>query len=353
LSSITGGSVAGAGDPRARFRTLDESDRARSDHRLFERLADPDDPVDRDVVVERFLPLARRLAARYRGGDEPFDDVFQIACLGLVNAVERYDPARGKAFTSFAVPTIVGEIKRHFRDRTWSIRPPRDLQEQTLRVERARDELGPRLGRAPTVDDIATHLGIEPEDVLEAMAASRGYRAASLDSPRPGGDEDGDETVGDTVGTDDAEYERAEERATLDRLMRSLTARERLVLRLRFEDDLTQQEIGARIGVSQMQVSRIVRNAVDRLRLTAAAEPRAAAARSPNPPHGASGTVIRDQGILGDPRLRRVQPALVDGIDDAAVDQLAAAEGAALQPAAPRPCVPPAARPAGPSAGQA
>jgi RNA polymerase sigma-B factor len=291
--------VAGAGDPRARFRTPDESDRARADQRLFERLADPDDPVDRDMVVERFLPLARQLAARYRGGDEPFDDVFQVACLGLVNAVERFDPGRGRAFTSFAVPTIVGEIKRHFRDRTWSVRPPRDLQEQTLRVERARDELGTRLGRTPTVDDIATRLDIEPEDVLEAMVASSGYRAASLDSPRPGGDEDADATVGDTVGTHDAEYDRAEERATLDRLMRLLTSRERLVLRLRFEDDLTQQEIGARIGVSQMQVSRIVRKAVDRLRQTAATAPAAAPgaeepglARAPERARGASGTVI-------------------------------------------------------------
>jgi RNA polymerase sigma-B factor len=262
----------GAGEPRAPFRTVGESDQVASDRRLFERLADPDDPVDRAVVVERFLPLARRLAARYRGGAEPFDDVFQVACLGLVHAVERFDPGRGRAFTTFAVPTIVGEIKRHFRDRTWSIRPPRDLQEQTLRVERVRDELSVRLGRTPTITDIATALEIEPEDVLEAMMAAHGHRAASLDIPRRAGDEDADETVGETVGTHDAEYDRAEERATLDRLMRSLTARERRVLRLRFEDDLTQQEIGARLGVSAMQVSRIVRNAVDRLRETAAVE---------------------------------------------------------------------------------
>ena len=276
--------MAGAGDPGAAFTAADGGDRARSDRRLFERLADPDDPVDRDAVVERFLPLARRLAARYRGGDEPFDDVFQVACLGLVNAVERFDPDRGRAFTSFAVPTIVGEIKRHFRDRTWSIRPPRDLQEQTLRVERARDDLAPRLGRTPTVDDIATQLDIEPEDVLEAMLASSGYRAPSLDTPRPGDEQEGDATIGDTVGIHDAEYDRVEERATLDRLMRTLTARERMVLRLRFEEDLTQQEIGDRIGVSQMQVSRIVRNAVSRLRQTAAAKPAAPSGAPIGPP---------------------------------------------------------------------
>jgi len=249
-----------------------DRDRARSDRRLFERYFDARDPVDRDAIIERFLPLARQLAARYQRPEEPFDDVFQVACFGLVKAVDRFDADRGVAFSSYAVPTIMGEIKRHFRDRTWAVRVPRDLQDLALRVDRVADSLTRELGRAPTVDELAASIDAHPEDVLEAMQASSAYRATSLETPRTGGDDDPGDTLGDTVGITDDGFLRAEQRAVLHALLRSLTPREREVVRLRFEEDLTQAAIGERIGVSQMQVSRVLRQALGRLRALARVE---------------------------------------------------------------------------------
>ncbi len=243
------------------------ADRATEDRALFERYLDRRDPVDRELLVERFLPLARQLARRYQRPEEPFDDLFQVACLGLVKAIDRFDLEREVAFSSYAVPTILGEIKRYFRDRTWSVRVPRDLQELALRVDRKVSELSTDLRRQPTVSEIAEAVGIEEEDVLEALEASGAYRATSLSAPR-GGEDQGD-TLGDTVGTAEEGFRLAESRATLEQLMRAVTPREREVLRLRFEEDLTQAEIGERIGVSQMQVSRIIRQSIARLRTVA------------------------------------------------------------------------------------
>jgi RNA polymerase sigma-B factor len=226
------------------------------------------DPASRDELIERFLPLARQLARRYQRGDEPIDDLIQVASLGLVKAIDRFDPAREVAFSSFAVPTILGEIKRHFRDRTWSVRVPRDLQELTLAVDRAVSSLSNDLHRPPTVAEIAKELDTGEEQVLEALEASGAYRAASLSAPR-GTEEDGAATLADTLGTDDHGFELAEQRATLERLMATVTPREREVLRLRFQSDLTQAEIGERIGVSQMQVSRLIRQTIARLRAAA------------------------------------------------------------------------------------
>jgi RNA polymerase sigma-B factor len=249
-----------------------DRDRARLDRRLFERYTDEHDPVDRDAIVERFLPLARQLAARYQRPEEPFDDVFQVACFGLIKAVDRFDAERGVAFSSYAVPTIMGEIKRHFRDRTWAVRVPRDLQDLALRVDRVTDELTRQIGRAPTVDELALSIDADPEEVLEAMQASSAYRATSLETPRSSSDEDPGDTLGDTVGIFDEGFTRAEQRAVLHALLRSLTPREREVVRLRFEEDLTQAAIGERIGVSQMQVSRVLRQALARLRALARVE---------------------------------------------------------------------------------
>jgi RNA polymerase sigma-B factor len=243
-------------------------DRSAEDRALFERYLDKRDPVDRELLVERFLPLARQLARRYQRPEEPFDDLFQVACLGLVKAIDRFDLSRDVAFSSYAVPTILGEIKRYFRDRTWSVRVPRDLQELALRVDRKVSELSTDLRRQPTVTEIAEAVGIEEEDVLEALEASGAYRATSLSTPR-GNDDDAGETLGDTVGTSEEGFGLAESRATLEQLMRAVTPREREVLRLRFEEDLTQAEIGERIGVSQMQVSRIIRQSIARLRTVA------------------------------------------------------------------------------------
>ena len=246
--------------------------RSQEERLLFTRLARTRDPALRDTLIQRYLPLARQLARRYQRPDEPIDDLVQVASLGLVKAVDRFDATREVAFSSYAVPTILGEIKRHFRDRTWSVRVPRDLQEMALRVERAVGDLTRDLHRSPSVDELARHLGISQEHALEALEAAGAYHATSLDTPRGSETEPGD-TLADTIGGDEYGYVRAEERATIDQLMRTITPREREVLRLRFEEDLTQAEIGELIGVSQMQVSRLIRQSVSRLRLAAQTAP--------------------------------------------------------------------------------
>jgi RNA polymerase sigma-B factor len=242
-----------------------DAQRVAEDRALFARYLDRRDPVDRDALVERFLPLARQLARRYERPDVPFDDLFQVACLGLVNAIERFDLERQAAFSSYAVPTILGEIKRYFRDRTWSVRVPRDLQELSLKVDRVALELDHELQRSPTVAEIVAEVGAGQEAVLEALEASGAYKAASLQAPW-GTDEDSGDTLGDGIGIEERGFAAAEDRATIDRLMRVITPREREVLRLRFAEDLTQAEIGEEVGVSQMQVSRIIRQSVSRLR---------------------------------------------------------------------------------------
>jgi RNA polymerase sigma-B factor len=245
--------------------------RAEEDRVLFARYLDKRDPVDRDVLVERFLPLARNLARRYQVSHEPFDDLFQVACMGLVKAIDRFDPKRGIAFSSYAVPTIAGEIKRYFRDRTWSVRVPRDLQELALKVDGTVSKLSLALNRQPTVAEIATSVGVDEEQIIEALEAYRAYNATSLQTPR-GGDSGDDDTLGDMLGTEELGFARAEQRATLRRLMRVLTPRERTIVRLRFEHDLTQSEIGEQVGLSQMQVSRILRRSLARLRYVAASD---------------------------------------------------------------------------------
>jgi RNA polymerase sigma-B factor len=250
------------------LRELDNG-RAWKDRSLFQRYVDERDPVDRQLLIERFLPLARQLAGRYRRAAEPFDDRFQVACVGLIKAIDRFDLEREIAFSTFAVPTILGELRRYFRDRTWSVRVPRELQELTLKVDRAVSDLTLALQRAPTVGEIAASVAAEEAEVLEALHAAGAYRATSLDAPRGNGDDDSDDTLGDTLSADDNHFARAEDRATLARLARGITSREREILRLRFAEDLTEAEIGERIGLSQMQVSRIIRQALLRLQVSA------------------------------------------------------------------------------------
>jgi RNA polymerase sigma-B factor len=250
----------------------DDGERAARDRALFRQYVDGQDRVGRDAVIERFLPLARRLALRYLRPSESFEDVYQVACLALVNAVDRFEADRGIAFSSYAVPTIVGEIKRYYRDKTWAVHVSRDLLEAALRVERAGGELSTRLGRPPTVTEIAGHLDVTEEDVLEAREAAFARTAGSLERPRVPGEDDDAATLGDTLGGVDPGFEQAEHRATLSSLARCLSARDREIIRLRMEEDLTQGAIGERIGISQMQVSRVLRGAMERLR-EAAAEP--------------------------------------------------------------------------------
>ena len=238
--------------------------RAAEDRRLLDRYHRLGDRAAREEIVQRFLPLARQLARRYAGAGEPLEDLIQVASLGLVKAVDRFDPSRAVAFSSFAVPTILGELKRHFRDKGWSVRVPRDLQELALRLDRVAEELARELGRAPTPHELATRLDVSEEDVLEAREAAHAYRAVSLDRPRSD-DEEGAPSVADAMGGEDPGFRHAEDAATVDQLLRALAPREREVLRLRFVEDLTQQEIGDRIGVSQMHVSRLIRQAIARL----------------------------------------------------------------------------------------
>ena len=256
-----GNGGTGSGYPRAGD---DREARAREDRRLLERYHNEGDRAARDALVERFLPLARQLARRYQRGSEPLDDLIQVASLGLLKAIDRFDPDRPSAFSSFAVPTILGELKRHFRDRGWSVRVPRDLQEMAVRVERVAEELSRELGRTPTPGEMADHIGTTAEQVMEAREAAGAYRAVSLDRPRDD-DEEG-EGIAEAMGAEDPGFDLAEDAATVERLMSVLGDREREVLRLRFQEDLTQSEIGARIGVSQMHVSRLIRQAVTRLR---------------------------------------------------------------------------------------
>lgn len=237
--------------------------RTRADRALFERLVDGD-PTARRLLVERFMPLARSVARRYEHRGEPLDDLVQVASLALVKAIDRYDVSRGHAFSTFAVPTIAGELKRHFRDRSWAVRPPRGMQELVQRVDRVSSRLSQELDRAPTVAELAEAAGADEEQILEALQARTGRAALSLQAPA--GHNDDASTLADTLGYDDRGFADADASALLGALFSSLPTRSIAVLRMRFEEDLTQAEIGERIGVSQMQVSRIIRRAIADLR---------------------------------------------------------------------------------------
>jgi RNA polymerase sigma-B factor len=247
-----------------------ERDRAK-ERSLFVRVQRDGDRAARETLVERFLPLARELARRYARGNEPLDDLIQVASLGLLKAIDRFDPTRRTAFSSFAVPTIVGELKRHFRDKGWSLRVPRDLQELAIRVERVADDLESELRRSPTADEIARRIGVRTEQVLDAREAAAAYRAVSLHRPRDNA-EAGEDLV-DAIGGEDPAYHLADDAVTIERLMSGLTDREREILHLRFVEDLTQSEIGARVGLSQMHISRLIRHAIAQLRQAAESGP--------------------------------------------------------------------------------
>ena len=236
------------------------------DRELFGRLRLDGDRNARDELVCRHLPLARKLARRYTRTPEPFDDLFQVASFALVKAVDRFDPDLGIAFTSFAVPTILGELKRHFRDKGSSIHLPRGLQELVLKVQTAETKLSEQTQRSPTVVEIAEHLSVDVEQVLEALDAIAARRAESLDAPLSGADTDGPATIHDKLGTDDDRYALIDMSASLAAGIKRLRAADRRVLELRVRDELTQSEIADRLGVSQMQVSRILRRVTDELR---------------------------------------------------------------------------------------
>jgi RNA polymerase sigma-B factor len=243
--------------------STDRARRQRQDHRLAQRQK-RGEPGARDQLIERYMPLARSLALRYRRASEPLDDLIQVASVGLVKAVDRWDPDRGLAFSSYAVPTILGELRRYFRDSTWDVRPARDMQELCLAVEEARDALWIELGRSPTVEDLAAHVRRSPEEVMEALQASDGRSLRSLDAPVH--EEEGDSaSAGELIGDMDPGFDRVEAGATIEQLTSILDERAREILRLRFSEDLLQSEIAERVGCSQMHVSRIIRSSLERL----------------------------------------------------------------------------------------
>jgi RNA polymerase sigma-B factor len=235
--------------------------RRREQDELFRRYKTSRDPALRDAIAERFLPLVHSLAGRYARGSEPMDDLVQVGSIGLLNAIDRYDPDNGTAFSSFAVPTIVGEIKRHFRDRTWSVRVPRSLQELSGRIRAAESDLGGSLGRSPTAAELAAELGTDIEGLLSARAVAACQYADSLERIIGADDADG-KTVADRFEVTDPGFGAVDDAFTLSTLMHGLDERMREILRLRFEQDLTQSEIAERVGISQMHVSRLIRDAL-------------------------------------------------------------------------------------------
>jgi len=228
---------------------------------LLRRWHEEGDRAAREEVTERMLPLARSLARRYAGKGEPLDDLEQVASLGLLKAIDRFDVSRDVRFATFAVPTIAGELKRHFRDRGWMLRVPRDVQELSARVSRCREALTRELGRSPTVEEVATTLGASVEAVLDALRAADAYRMMSLDEPLAEG-----AGALEAIGGDDEGYALAEHRVMLRRGLEGLGAREREIVRLRYYEGLTQREIARAVGVSQMHVSRLIRRSIDAMR---------------------------------------------------------------------------------------
>jgi len=232
---------------------------------LFRRWQRDGEAEAREALVRQYMPLARGLARRYGRSSEPYEDLLQVASLGLLKALDRYDADRGHPFASFAVPTILGEMRRYFRDSGWAVHVPRGAQERALKVRDAQERLANRNGRAPTVNQLAEYLELDIEAVIDALQAVNAYDTLSLDAPRPSAD---GEVVayGESLGSEDERYELVELDATLASVLGDIPPRERLILHMRFVEDLTQTEIAQRLGISQMQVSRLLRRSLEQLR---------------------------------------------------------------------------------------
>jgi RNA polymerase sigma-B factor len=232
---------------------------------LLRRYHEEGDLGARDQLIEQYMSLVRSLARRYAYRGEQLDDLVQIGAIGLIKAIDRFDLERGVELTTYATPNIIGEIKRHFRDKGWSVRVPRGLQELSVQLSRLVEQLTVQLGRSPTIAEIAKEAGVEEEQVLEALESGRAYSSVSL-SAGGIGDEDGDLDPLETIGTEEHEYEVSEDRAVLEPGFRVLDERERRILHLRFFEGLTQSQIAQQIGISQMHVSRLIRRALEKIR---------------------------------------------------------------------------------------
>jgi len=232
----------------------------------------PDRPRVRQRLIEAYVPLAEHLARRFRNRGEPYDDLVQVACLALVKSVDGYDHSRGAAFTSYAIPMILGELKRHFRDKGWNVRVPRRLQELRLDIGKAGADLAQKLGHSPTVSELAEHLNVSDDDVIEAMESGHAYRALSLHAP-VAGDDSGAE-LADMLGGLDPDLENVENREALRPLLAKLPQREQRIIVMRFFGNMTQSQIATQLGISQMHVSRLLAHAIGVLREGLLAEAR-------------------------------------------------------------------------------
>jgi RNA polymerase sigma-B factor len=217
-------------------------------------------------LIEMYIPLAEYLARRFRNRGEHFDDLVQVANLGLIKSVDGYDPDRGAAFTSYAIPMIVGELKRHFRDKGWDVRVPRRLQELRLEISKVSGDLAQDLGRSPTVADLARRLEVSEEEIIEGLDCGQAYRALSLDAPAGDSGDAGAAGLGDLLGSDDPDMQNVENREALRPLLAKLPEREQKIIAMRFHGNLTQSQIASALGISQMHVSRLLAGALRTLR---------------------------------------------------------------------------------------
>lgn len=233
---------------------------------LIRRYQEESDEGIQEVLVDQFTPLVETLASKFTKGAEPFEDLVQVGMIGLLAALKRYDPDFGKNFESFAVPTIVGEIKRHIRDKTWSVHVPRRIKELGPRIKKAAEELTIRYQRSPSVDEIAEYLDVTSEEVLETMEMGRSYNAVSVDSPIEANNDGNQVTLLDLVGNQDAGYEQVDQQLLLQKAFQVLTDREQEIIRMTFFDNLSQKQAGDELGISQMHVSRLQRRALRKLR---------------------------------------------------------------------------------------
>ncbi|MEA2424659.1 MAG: polymerase sigma-B factor [Thermoleophilaceae bacterium] len=237
-----------------------------SDRDLLKRYHQGGDTSAREELVQRHLPLVRSLARRYAGRGESLEDIEQVGAIGLLKAIDRYDLEREVSLTTYATPNVVGEIKRHFRDKGWAIRVPRGLQELNAKMSSTIERLTIKFERSPTIAEIAQELDTTPEQVLEAMEAGSAYSTVSLSTGPGGGGDDENYDPMESIGTEDEEFERTEQRASLEPALDQLPEREREILRMRFEEGLTQTQIADKIGISQMHVSRLIRKSLARMR---------------------------------------------------------------------------------------
>jgi len=236
----------------------------KSDRELLILYRDGGDPEARGLLIERHLPLVRSLARRYANRGEPLDDLVQVGSIGLIKAIDRFDLERGVELATYATPTVIGEIKRYFRDKGWSVRVPRGLQELSLRLSQLVDELTIRLERSPTIAELAEAADVEEEEVLEALESGQAYSAASLSTPSGGAEGELDPL--ESIGGLEHEYDVSEDRVLLEPGLAALDERERRIIHLRFWLGLTQSQIAQRVGISQMHVSRLIRRSLEKLR---------------------------------------------------------------------------------------